>query len=363
MLGWLMLTVGLMTMTDGGDDWRARVERAIAAHAAKYAGWKNHLPPPRVSFREFDLPEAVLAGCLEPKNGGSCPGHPSYYLDALAAKGTASSARVVFDGASARPYPSLAYALIAEHAPVETLLELQRRDPAKGTQSLAFALSRRQGMPEEARARLYEALRPQARRPENGEPESMWRALHALQPARARDELAGFLGDGGENLYVLRVLELEPRPERPAVREALLRNVKKAETTGWLSFNNTLLANLGDDAVPALDDWVERRLKANGATKESDLGGLLTRLLLHPSSPGVDRFKAKLARDPRMEEYARHQLVRVLEQSGYPEAAKLKGVARGEVTLRRHSKLSARSKSDAFEAAARATSSFTRPAR
>lgn len=301
-----------MAAPDAGGGWRAHVEGAIAAHRAKYGGWKKQVPPPQVSLRELGLPERVLQECLEPKDGGACPGDASTYLDALAAKGTASSAQAVFAWASRQPYPYRAYALLAELAPVEALLELQRRDPAKGAQSLGYALGRVRGqrLPEEARARIYAELRAQVGRPANGDAEALWTALHGLQPDRARDELAGLLIDGKENLYVLRLLTLEPRTARPVVKEALLRNVKKAETPGWLTFNITLLLNVGDEAVPALTRWVEAQLDEE---EGFDLGMLLPVLVQYPASPGVDSFKAELMQDKRVGAFARSELERSLE--------------------------------------------------
>lgn len=306
--------VSTMAMTDGGDDWRARVEAAVAAHRAKYAGWQNRSMPPRLSLRELNLPEPVLVACLTDK---TCPGDQRAYLDALAARGTETSARAVYAWASSQPYPSTAWWQLAEGGPQETVLELQRKDVSQGTQSLAYALAlvRRARLPEAERKRLYEQLRAQVARPANGDPEDLWKALHALDPARARDELAGFLGDGGENLYVLRLLALEPRPERPLVRKALLAHVEHAETMGWLGYATTLLWNLGDDAVPPLKQWAERALKAR---HPEQLDPLITQLQLYPRSPAVDAFKAALARDVRLSAGARAALARNLQESGAP---------------------------------------------
>ncbi|MDP3500009.1 MAG: hypothetical protein Q8S33_06745 [Myxococcales bacterium] len=319
---WVTFVIASMLTADGDSEWRARVEAVLEAHRLKYAGWRKRAPPPRASLVELDLPEAVLSSCLGGRDGGSCPGSEWLYLEALAAKATPTSAEVVFSWASQQRYPGSAYWLLATRGPLRSVVELQRRDPASATQSLAYALARaRAGDLEPVeRSRLYELLRRHVERPANGEPTELWQALHALDPARARDELAAMLDTRGD-IYVLFGLQWEPRPMSDTVRAALLARTTDWERSSRDLFNDVLLENLGDEAVPALKAWLSRE-----ATRR-DAAEAVTRLLRvvarQPGSPAIDAWLPQLVRDERLPQYERWLVLRAARERNHPKAAEL----------------------------------------
>ncbi|MDP1920214.1 MAG: hypothetical protein Q8L14_28475 [Myxococcales bacterium] len=319
---WVTLVIASMLTADGGTEWRARVEASLEAHRQKYAGWRKRSMPPRPSIVELDLPEAVLSSCLGERDAGSCPGSEWLYLEALAAKATPTSAEVVFSWASRQSYPASAYWVLAMRGPVRSVVELQRRDAAKSTQSLAYALAltRAGDLEPTERTRLYELLRAQVDRPANGDSSALWKALHALQPGRARDELAAMLDARGD-IYVLFGLQWEPRPMSDTVRAALLARVNDWERSSRDLFNDVLLENLGDEAVPALKAWLSR--EASRRDSAEAVTRLLTVLARQPASPVIDAWIPALVRDERLPQYERWLVLRAARERNHPKAAEL----------------------------------------
>jgi len=319
---WVTLVIASLVTADGGSEWRARVDGVLEAHRQRYAGWVKRAPPPRPSLVELDLPEAVLTGCLEARDGSSCPGSEWLYLEALAAKATPTSAEHVFTWASRQAYPAAAYWLLATRGPVRTVVELQGRDTAKGTQSLGYALAmeRSSDLDERARTSLYALLRRQVDRPANGDSSELWRALHSLEPARARDELAEMLDARGD-IYVLFGLQWQPRPVSGVVRAALLARVTDWDRSSRDLFNDVLLDNLGDDAVPALKAWLA--LEASRPDAAEAVKRLVSAIARQPGSAVIDTWVPALLRDERLPQYERWLLLRAARERRHPQAAAL----------------------------------------